>query len=424
MEQRKQILPGVFLRAIRTDKFKTGSFSINLLRPHCREEASMNALLPSVLLRGTQSCPDIAAISNRLDDLYGATLGASVRKKGNVQMVGIYCDFIEDCYTPNNEAVFASSFAFAAEVLLCPRLENGAFSELSVRGEKRNLINAIEGQKNDKRSYLVQKLTEQMFRNEKSGIPRCGYIEDVEKITPQSLYAHYCTILAESQIEILYMGSQSPEKAAELIRNALKGLPRREPFTSVCAGGAKCGTEPEQTHTLHMEVTQGKLAIGLRTGCTVEQPDYPALMLLNVVLGVGMTSKLFVNVREKRSLCYYAGSSLDKYRGIMIISSGVEFDKLEMTKEAILQELEACRRGEISDEEIENARRMILSVLKELLDAPSRLDDYYLGMSICPKTQTVQELMESISKLTVPQLVAAAQKIETDTIYYLRGMEE
>lgn len=423
MEQRSELLPGVFLHSVTTSKFKTGCFSMNFLRPHGKKEASLNALLPSVLLRGTEQHPDIAAISGALDELYGATLGSLVRKKGGVQMTGLYCDYIEDCYVPEGEAVFARAAEFAGEVLLCPKLENGVFCDLSVQGEKRNLINAIEGQKNDKRSYLVQQLIRQMFRGEEFGVPRLGEIEDVEKITPEGLYAHYRNVLATSCVEIFYMGGKTHAEAAEVFRKVLKELPRSAPFTEYTVGDIKKKTSEVETHTLNMEVTQGKLAIGLRTGCGVEEEAYPALMLLNIVLGAGITSKLFVNVREKRSLCYYASSSLDKYRGIMLISSGVEFDKLDITCEAILQELDACKRGDIADEELKNAKRLALNALETMMDAPGRLDDFYLGMAICPKMLGVEALIEAIRELEIPQLVAAAKKIECDTVFYLRGLD-
>lgn len=423
MEQRSEILPGVFLHSVTTSKFKTGCFSINFLRPHGKKEASLNAILPSVLLRGTERHPDIASISNALDELYGATVGSAVRKKGGVQMVGLYCDYIEDCYVQENESIFLRAAAFAGELLLAPKLENGAFCALSVEGEKRNLINAIEGQKNDKRSYLVQQLIAEMFRGEDFGVPRLGYVEDVEKITPESLYDHYQTVLAASRVEIFYMGGKQHDEAADIFRAALKDLPRSMPLTECSVGAIKPkGTDPE-THTIRMEVTQGKLAIGLTTGCGVEEEDFPALMLLNVVLGAGMTSKLFVNVREKRSLCYYASSSLDKYRGIMLINSGVEFDKLDVAREAILQELDACKRGEISEEEIKNAKRLALNVLQTMMDAPGRVDDFYLGMAICPKMLGVDDLIEAIKALEIPQLVEAAAKIDCDTVFYLRGLD-
>lgn len=423
MEQRSEILPGVYLHSVTTGKFKTGCFSINFLRPHGKKEAALNALLPSVLLRGSTLHPDIASISGALDELYGATVGSLVRKKGGVQMTGLYCDYIEDCYVPAGEEIFARAAEFTAELLLSPRLENGVFCPMPVEGEKRNLINAIEGQKNDKRSYLIQKLVEEMFRGEESGLPRLGEVEDVELITPESLYAHYREILASSHVEIFYMGGKTHEQAADIFRAALRTLPRNAPFTEYAVGEIKQKTADVKTHTLNMDVTQGKLAIGLSTGCGVEEAGYPALMLLNVVLGAGITSKLFVNVREKRSLCYYASSSLDKYRGIMLISSGVEFDKLEITREAILQEVDACKRGEISEEELKNAKHLALTALETMRDAPGRLDDFYLGMAICPKMLGVDALIEEIRTLEISQLVEAAQKIDCDTVFYLRGMD-
>ena len=172
----------------------------------------------------------------------------------------------------------------------------------------------------------------------------------------------------------------------------------------------------EETHT------QGKLVLGFRLGECMEEPDIPALYVFNAVYGSGATSKLFMNVREKLSLCYYASSAVEKYKGLMLVSSGIEFDKYETAKTAILGELEACRRGEISEAELESARRGILSALRAALDVPARLDDYYIGNAIAGG-DSVEALIEKITRLSKDDLVRAAQRIRTDTVFFLEGVE-
>ena len=215
MEKRMELLPGVTLTAVQTEKFKTGCFSINFFRPLRREEAAMNALIPSVLLRGSEGCPDLRAIAARLDELYGASIGTLIRKKGEVQLVGFYCDYVQDEYV--DEPVFAPVMAFLAELLLHPRLENGAFPEAVVDSEKLNLENAMLSRINDKRSYANSQLLRTMCAGQPYGVPRIGEPEDLDEITPQSLYAHYRQILETSRVELFYMGSLAPEQVDQSV---------------------------------------------------------------------------------------------------------------------------------------------------------------------------------------------------------------
>ena len=231
MNHRTEILPGVYLTAVQSDKFKTGCFSLNLLRPMKKEEAAANALIPSVLLRGSETCPDIASISAKLDELYGASVGTLVRKKGEVQLVGFYCDYVQDEYV--DEPVFAPLMAFLAELLLNPRLENGAFPEAVVDSEKLNLENAMLSRINDKRTYAASQLIRTMCAGQPYGIPRIGEPEDLKNITAKSLYAHYRDLLATSRVELFYMGSLSPEAVTKVLQAALAELPRAEVFVPV-----------------------------------------------------------------------------------------------------------------------------------------------------------------------------------------------
>ena len=417
-----RLAPQVTLRAMQTDKFKTGCFSINFVRPHCAETAAEDALLPSVLLRATERYPDISSISAQLDELYGATFGTLVRRKGEIKLTGFYADFIEDDFLPAGDEVFAPMVDFAREVLFRPFTENGCFCPRFVEGEKQNLINAIESSLNDKRTYATTRLLREMCADEAYGVPRLGTVPAVRCITAQSLWAHYQTVLATSRVEIFYAGRRSPEDAAAVFSRLFAGRTAVEAVpvgTAVVRAALHTPHEVEET----LDVLQGKLVLGLRTGITGSDEDYPALSLLNAVLGAGMTSKLFVNVREKRSLCYYASSSIEKYKGIMLISSGISAERRAEAQMAILAELDACRRGEITETELESARRQLLSALRASMDAPAQLDDFYLGLALCGG-EDIPALMEKVTALTVPELAAAAQKLSLDTVYFLKGAEQ
>ena len=419
MNHRTEILPGVYLTAVQSDKFKTGCFSLNLLRPMKKEEAAANALIPSVLLRGSERCPDIASISAKLDELYGASVGTLVRKKGEVQLVGFYCDYVQDEYV--DEPVFAPVMAFLAELLLNPRLENGAFPEAVVDSEKLNLENAMLSRINDKRTYAASQLIRTMCAGQPYGIPRIGDPDDLTEITAKSLYAHYRDLLATSRVELFYMGSLSPEAVTKVLQAALAELPRAEVFVPVGTTPAPAA-RPVQEKTERLDVTQGKLSLGFFTDITAKDPRYPALVLAATVFGGGATSKLFTNVREKMSLCYYASASFEKFKGVLSVSSGVEFSKLETAKTEILRQLEACKAGDITDDELESARGYLVSDLKIAMDSPGRLDDYYMGQILLEQDGTMEDLASAIARVTKQEAADAIQALRLDTIYALEGV--
>ena len=419
MESRIELLPGVYLRAVQTGRFKTGCLNINFIRPLTAEEAPLSALLPSVLLRGTRRHPDIRSISAFLDEHYGASVGTLTRKKGEILTTGFFADFPEEALLPPGERVFAPVVDFLGELLFEPRIENGTFLSDVFDGEKRNLLDTIEWRLNDKRTYCIYRMLKTMCAGEAYGVPRLGERAEAEAITPEALQSWYRRMLRHSRVELFYMGARPRDEVAEALRTMLSPLERAklDPVGTEVISAAGPLRQVEET----LDVLQGKLCIGLRTGITGNDPDYPALMLLNAVFGAGTTSKLFLNVREKLSLCYYASSSIDRFKGLMIVSSGIEACNFERTKAEIFHQLDACVQGDISDEELENARRAILSALRASLDSHSRMDEYSLGCALSGRDVSIEALMASIRAVTRDEVRAAAQKLSVDTIYFLKG---
>lgn len=416
---RKELLPGVFLTVQPTDKFKTNCLSVSLIRPLCREEAALNALLPDVMLRGCGMCPDMTAISAWLDQRYGAGIQSTVRKKGEVQAIGLFLDYINERYTLEGENLTEDACRLLGSFLLDPVLENGAFRADYVEGEKINLINAIQSQINDKRTYASIRLREEMFGAEAYGVSKYGDPEDVAAITPEALYAHYQKILATSQVELIFTGNADTEDLENTLREVFAALPREK----LVKTGTTLGAMPEAVRdvTERMDVSQGKLVMGFRTGITSGDEMYPALLMLNGVYGGSLTSKLFMNVREKMSLCYYASSGIDRFKGVMVVSSGVDTEQYETARKEILRQLDACKQGEITEEELESTRSFLISNLKTGEDSPYNLDDFQLGQVIGGYDYTAESLAESLKTITVPEIQAAAERLRLDTVYFLCG---
>ncbi len=422
--KRLELAPGVFLTAVQTGKFKSAALSVSLLTPLREETAAINALVPYVLRRGTQALPDMEAISAALDNLYGGTLEPVVRKKGETQCLGFVCSVLDDAYTLEGEAVLEPAAALLGELLLRPYTRNGGFCEDYVAGEKANLIDRIRAQINEKRQYSVQRLSQLMCQGEAYGVDRYGREEDVAAVTPKSLWEAYEALLKNARIELYYCGSAAPERVEAALRKALSALPENSNRAELtCEVKAAPEGEPRVEEEA-MDVAQGKLAMGFRTGgISVWEKEFPALLAFNAVFGGTTTSKLFMNVREKLSLCYFASSMLEKMKGVMLVSSGIEFDKYQQAKDEILAQLEACRKGDMEDWELTGALRSIVSALTTTLDSQGRLEDFWLGQAVAGITETPEQLCARVETVTKEDVVAVANRVKLDTIYFLKGLE-
>ncbi len=423
---RKELRPGVYLTAVQTHKFKSAVLSATLLTPLTRERASVNALVPYVLRRGTEQHPDMEAISAVLDDLYGGSLEPMVRKKGETQCVGFVGSFLDDAYTLNKEPVLEPAARLLGDLFLRPLTVENGFAPDYVKRERDNLADRIRAQMNEKRQYSVQRLVQTMCQGEAYGVDRYGDEESARAITGESLWSAYQNLLNTARVELYYCGSAEPERVAAALLTAFSALPetgaRTAPDCSVKANSGRA--EPKMVEEA-MDVTQGKLAMGFRTGgIAVQSADYPALLVFNAVYGGTTTSKLFMNVREKLSLCYFASSMLEKAKGVMLVSSGIEFDKYEQARNEIMAQLEAVRRGEVEDWELVGAVRSIVSALIATQDSQGRLEDYWLGQVTAGQTETPEELCARVETVTLENVVAVAKQVELDTIYFLKGQED
>lgn len=419
---KSSISDGVALTCVVTDKFKTGSLSVNLITPLSRETASATALLPRVLRRGSASLPDMGHIAVALDELYGARIEPIVRKRGEMQCIGFYADFPDERYLPGGENILDKLTSHVGEVLLDPNMRDGLLLGDYVDGEKNNLIDDIHAAINDKRSYAVDRLLEEMCAAEAYGISKLGSEIEAQAVTAQALTEHYRGIIKNSTIKVFYCGTSEPERVESALREALRNLPEQSkpsmPKTEIVLYPPD-GSPRRFSDAL--DVTQGKLTMGFRLGKAMAAPNYPVLMVLNAIYGGGVTSKLFINVREKLSLCYYASSTIDKHKGIMVVSSGVEFSNFDTAQNEILLQLENVKNGDISDWELQSAKRTVITLIKSAMDRPGGLEELYFDSAVSAVTYDPADLCDMIEAVTLDNVVEAASEIRTDSVYTIEG---
>ena len=422
---RTELMPGVFLSHLRSDKFKTACMSVTLLTQLRRETAAMNAVIPFVLRRGTTRYGDMEQLSRRMDELYGAAVEPVVRRIGEIQCIGFYGSFPEPDYLPGGEALLGDTCALMAQLLLDPVTRGGLLLPQYVDSEREKLLDIIRSRMNDKRSYALTRCIEEMCCYEDFAVSRFGSESEAENIHYKKLTRHYRELIQTCPVEIFYCGKTDFKAVSAAMRDAFSAMPRGEIDYDI---GTDLRMNAVEDHVRfveeEMDVTQGKLVLGFRLGECMEEPDIPALYVFNAVYGSGATSKLFMNVREKLSLCYYASSAVYLHKGIMLVSSGIEFDKLNAARDEILAQLDSVRRGEITDDELRSAKKSVASDLRAVQDSLGELEGFYLSQALDGLDYGPAELAALAEDVTKEDVQAIAESIECDLIYFLKGSGE
>ena len=367
---RAEIINGVWLTHIRSDKFKTACLSITLLTQLQRESAAMNALLPLVLRRGTARYTDMEAISRRLDELYGAAIEPVVRRIGEIQCLGFFASVPEEDYLPAGADTLRGTCELMGQMLLAPNTRGGLLLPDYVDSERDKLIEMIRARLNDKLSYSVSRCIEEMCCCENFAVSRFGDEESAAAIRYQKLTKQYRNLIQTSPIEIFYCGRAEEKRVESLLRDALSTLPRGEIDYDIGTDvRLNALEETPREYTEQMNVTQAKLVIGWRLGKAMDDPNPAALRLFASLFGGSTASKLFVNVREKLSLCYFASAVADVHKGVLLAYAGTEADNVGRAKEEIFAQLASIANGEITDEELS---ALVDDVTKEELVAIAR----------------------------------------------------
>lgn len=420
MKSRK-ICDGVDLRIIESPKFKTNRLSVFFHIPMKRETVTRAALLPSVLKRGCEKYPEYKQMTRHLADLYSAVCGGGIRQKGDGEVLYFTIDYVADAYIGEN--LTARAAEFLRELVFRPLVKDGGFLTEYLESEKTNLKNAILGLINDKKEYADVKCREAMFGTDGYGMFEAGYAEDLDAITPQSLYAFYNEVLQTAKVDIFVSGSVGEDCVDEICEILTPELKPRDASAVATVPAVSERTEIQRVCE-EISVAQSKLSIGLCCGVDPSSDEYNALMLGGCIFGGSPFSKLFLNVREKLSLAYYASCRIDRIKSVMMISSGIETKNFRQAYDEIMVQLQAMKNGEITEEELAAAKKYLTNGLTAMNDSMQTLEDYYLSQGILGQNQSPEELIACLDKVGIAEIRAVMQKVTADTVYFLKGAEE
>ena len=416
-----EIKKGIKLHTINTDKFKTNLISVILTTQMDRETVTKNALIPAVLRRGTASLKTQEDINKELEEMYGAALDCGIDKTGDNQALKFYIESINDEFLPQDaENMLKTSLENIFELVFNPYIENGSFKKEYVEQEKENLKQIIEGKSDNKARYAIERCIEEMYKNEPYGIYKYGYIEDLNNIDEKNLYEAYNNLIQNCKIDIFVSGilDETIEKIIKDNENIAK-LNEREAIYVMPETKARINEQEKEVQE-EMDVTQGKIVIGLDLDFENDDLKYDT-MIYNSILGGSANSKLFQNVREKASLAYTASSSFYRFKNNIFINCGIEMANYEKAIEIIKQQIEDMKKGDFTDEEVENAKHGIISAIKSIDDEQDTEITYFFGQELSNTKLDINDYMERIAQVTKQNIIDIANKVSINTIYFLKG---
>ncbi|CAM3920911.1 MULTISPECIES: EF-P 5-aminopentanol modification-associated protein YfmF [Geobacillus] len=411
----------VRVHTISTDKYKTNTIVWKMKAPLAKETVTLRALLPYVLQSGTADYPSVKALRTYLDELYGATLNVDLTKKGEHHIMTIRIDVANERFLPEQTPLLSKALQLLADLLFRPALDGGRFVTDIVEQEKRALRQRIQAVYDDKMRYANMRLVEEMCKGEPYALSPNGELEDVDAITAERLHRYYERALAEDELDLYVIGDVDEEEVLNTVRQRFLLPDRAEPARTPQAQAKARGEVKEVIE--RQDVKQGKLNIGYRTNVTYEDDDYYALQMFNGIFGGFSHSKLFINVREKASLAYYAASRLESHKGILMVMSGIEPANYEKARRIIDEQMQAMKNGDFTDEEMAQTKAVIRNQLLETLDTPRGLVEVLYHNVVSTRKRPIDEWMAGTDQVTREDVVRVADKVELDTVYFLTGME-
>ena len=419
---------GIKLHTINTNKFKTNLIAMFLSIPLTRENVTKNSLLVSVLRRGCEQFKTQEEISKKLEEMYGAEFNCGLDKLGKNHVLKFYIESINDEFLPQNgENMLKQSIEILSEIVFNPFTQNGAFNEEYINQEKENVKQIIEAKKDNKARYALFRCVEEMYKDKPQGLYKYGYVEDLENINAQNLYEYYKELINTCKIDIFVSGKLENIDVENIIEDDenLSKLKDREPEYNINKPEPKNKIEQANKVEEKLDVTQGKLVIGYDVEASKEDIENKKFryigMLYNAILGGTATSKLFQNVREKASLAYTASSSFSYYTGNIFVNAGIEIENFEKATDIIKEQIEAMKQGDFTEEDLQNAKKVIVSNIAGISDEQDTEIIYFLGQELSGNNVSLEQYAEFVQDVNKNEIEDFAKKVNFNTIYFLRN---
>jgi predicted Zn-dependent peptidase len=420
MYKENEIKKGVKLHIINNDKFKTNLIAIFMTTPITRENVTKNALLTSVLRRGCMAMQTQEQISKELEEMYGACFDCGLDKTGDNQILKFYMEVLNDDFLPQkDENMLKTAIQKIFEIAFNPLVECDGFKEEYVLQEKENIKRIIEGKSDNKARYAIDRCIEEMYKDRPFGLYKYGYIDDLEKIDNKNLYSHYKELIANCKIDIFVSGNVENIDTLIEENDNIKNIPQRA-ADYVEKSIDKKENLQEKFIQESMDVTQGKIVIGLDINLDDEKSKYSALVYNNI-LGGSANSKLFQEVREKASLAYTASSRYIRHKQNIFINCGIEICNFDKALKIIRKQLDDMNAGKFSDEDLENAKKGIISGLKSIDDEQDTEITYFFGQELANTNVSINEYINIIQNITRDDVTKVANSISINTIYFLKN---
>ncbi|MED4228194.1 EF-P 5-aminopentanol modification-associated protein YfmF [Neobacillus cucumis] len=413
-------LQGYKLHVIETEKYKTNTFVWRMKAPLTKEDVTKRALLPHVLQSSSAKYPSTTALRSYLDELYGATLYVDLSKKGEYHVMSVSLEIANEKFLSDPTPLLKKGFELLSEILTHPNTSGNAFDKDTVEKEKRVLKSRIQSVYDDKMRYSNVRLLEEMCKDEPYALQVNGEADAVDEITPENLYEYFQKAFSEDELDLYVIGDVKEEEVKQLAGQLLnfENRPPKKVETEKIANRTEVNEVKEQ-----QDVKQGKLNIGYRTNIVYGDPDYFALQVFNGIFGGFSHSKLFINVREKASLAYYAASRLESHKGLMMVMSGIDLKNYDQAVGIIHEQMDAMKKGDFTDQELEQTKAVIQNQILETVDTARGLTEILYHNVVACTNISLETWMSEMNNVTKEEIIAVANKIQLDTIYFLTGTE-
>lgn len=421
-EKVQDIKEDIRLHYIKTDKFKTNLMTLFLTIPLKRETVTSYALIPAVLRRGTKRLPTQEAISKELENMYGATFNCGIDKMGDQQVIKFYLETVNDQYLMQKEQLLKASIQQLLEIVLNPYQKDQGFDPDYVEGEKKNLKQIIEAKIDNKNLYAMNRCIEEMFQGYAYSLYKYGYTEDLSNIDAQKLYQDYQRLLQTAKIDIFLSGDFSYEEAKSCVceNSYIQGLQPRSMQDVLKKDNQRKKHEEIQYVQDTMDVTQGKLVIGMDVENAGEEKDCFSTIVYNTILGDSANSKLFQNVREKAHLAYTTRSKYSQLKQTIFIRAGIEIANYQKAYDIIQEQLEDMKQGKFTEDELKNAKNTIMASIDAMEEEQDSEIIYYFGQELSQRFTTPAEYKERVQAIQREDVIRVANQMNINTVYFLK----